>query len=145
MTKEFAWRTGRSCVFKNFVHLVFVTKYRRGVFNAAILARLGDIFEQTCEQMGAELIEYGGEGDYVHLLVSCPPKLALANLVGKLKGKSSYLFRQEFWPQIQRSKRSSGAITYGRQVIAWCLVAERHSESLSSMLPTSGLPLTLRR
>ena len=101
MTKEFAWRTGRSCVFKNFVHLVFVTKYRRGVFNAAILARLKELFEQTCEQMGAELIEYGGEDDHVHLLVSCPPKLALANLVGKLKGKSSYILRQEFWPQIK--------------------------------------------
>ncbi len=116
MTKEFAWRTGGSCVFKNFVHLVFVTKYRRGVFNATIVARLEDIFEQTCEQMGAELIEYGGESDHVHLLVSCPPKLALANLVGKLKGKLSYLLFREFWPQIQRSKRSCGAITYGRQV-----------------------------
>lgn len=34
-------------------------------------------------------------------MVCCPPKLAIANLVGKLKGKSSYVLRREFWPQIK--------------------------------------------
>ena len=102
MTKGFEWRTGRSCVFKNFVHLVFVTKYRRGVFTKEIVLRLRDIFRETCEQMEVELLEYGGEDDHVHLMVSCPPKLATANLVGKLKGKSSYVLRREFWPLIKK-------------------------------------------
>jgi REP element-mobilizing transposase RayT len=43
MKEEFAWRTGRSCVFKNFIHLVFVTKYRRGVFNQQMLERLKNL------------------------------------------------------------------------------------------------------
>jgi putative transposase len=34
-------------------------------------------------------------------MISCPPRLAIANLVGKLKGKSSYYLRREFWPQIK--------------------------------------------
>src|ERR1700722_9387445 len=101
MEKDFSWRTGRSCLFKNFVHLVFVTKYRRNVLTAPMLERLYLIFLETCRQMGAELLEFGGEDDHVHLMVSCPPKLAIANLVGKLKGKSSYLLRQEFWQEIK--------------------------------------------
>ena len=101
MDEYFKWRTGRSCVFKNFVHLVFVTKYRRGVFTESILNRLKDIFDETCNQMDAQLIEFGGEDDHVHIMVSCPPKLAISNLVGKLKGKSSYLLRQEYWPQLK--------------------------------------------
>jgi putative transposase len=101
MDDNFSWRTGRSCVFKNFVHLIFVTKYRRNVFTEPMLDRLHDIFLETCGQMEVELIEFGGEDDHVHLMVCCPPKLAIANLVGKLKGKSSYYLRQEFWHEIK--------------------------------------------
>lgn len=101
MVEEFKWRTGRSCVFKNFIHLVFVTKYRRGVFTKPMLDRLRELFEETCTQMDVELIQFGGEDDHVHLMVCCPPKLAVSNLVGKLKGKSSYFLRQEYWPLIK--------------------------------------------
>ena len=101
MKKEFAWRTGRSCIFKNYIHLVFITKYRRSVFTPSMLDRLKVILSETCKQMEAELLEFGGEEDHIHLMVSCPPKLAVANLVGKLKGKSSYLLRREFWHQIK--------------------------------------------
>lgn len=98
----YEWRTGRSCVFKNNAHLVFVTKYRRNVFTVEILDRLKQIFTETCEQMGVELIEFGGEDDHVHLLVNIPPKLAVANLVGKLKGKSSYHLRREYWQHLKK-------------------------------------------
>lgn len=101
MSEEFSWRTGRSCIFKNFVHLVFVTKYRRGVFTDEILDSLRSIFEETCMQMEVELLEFGGEDDHVHLMICCPPKLAIANLVGKLKGKSSYMIRKMFWGHIK--------------------------------------------
>jgi putative transposase len=101
MKNNFPWRTGRSCIFKNFVHLVFVTKYQRDVFTGTMLDRLHEIFLETCGQMEVELIEFGGEDDHVHLMVNCPPKLAIANLVGKLKGKSSYFLRQEFWNEIK--------------------------------------------
>lgn len=97
----YPWRTGRSCVYKNIVHLVFITKYRRDVFNSAILTRLEQIFKETCIQMQIELIEFGGEDDHVHLLVNIPPKLAISNVVGKLKGKSSYFLRREYWPQLK--------------------------------------------
>lgn len=98
----YEWRTGRSCVFKNNVHLVFVTKYRRNVFTLEMLNRIKEIFLETCNQMETELIEFGGEDDHVHLLVSVPPKLSVANLVGKLKGKASYFLRREFWQQIRK-------------------------------------------
>ena len=97
----YEWRTGRSCVFKNNVHLVFVTKYRRNVFTKEMLDRLSDIFRETCEQMDCELHECNGEHDHIHMMVSVHPKLAVSNLVSKLKGKSSYFLRKEFWPQIK--------------------------------------------
>jgi putative transposase len=98
----YEWRTGRSCFYKNNVHLVFVTKYRRDVFTVEMLNRLKEIFIETCQQMDCEILEFGGEHDHVHLMLSVHPKIAIANLVGKLKGKSSYFLRKEYWNTIKK-------------------------------------------
>ena len=102
MSKKYEWRTGRYCVFRNYIHLVFVTKYRRGVFTKEILEEMKDIFLKTCDQMDCELLEFGGEDDHVHLMLTFPPKIALSNLVGKLKGKSSYMLRKKYWEQLKK-------------------------------------------
>jgi putative transposase len=60
----YEWRTGRSCVFKNNVHLVFVTKYRQNALTLEMLDMLKAIFKETCEQLDCEL--HG----HVHLMVS---------------------------------------------------------------------------
>ena len=87
MSEKYPWRTGRSCVFKNNVHLVFVTKYRRHAFTLEMIKRMRELFTETCEQMDVELVEFGGEDDHVHLFVTVPPKLAISNLVTKPKAK----------------------------------------------------------
>lgn len=77
------------------VHLVFVTKYRRTVFDAEAIRRLRAIFAEVCADFGAELIDMDGEGDHVHLLVEYHPKVAVSRLVNSLKGVSSRLLRKE--------------------------------------------------
>lgn len=89
-------RTGRHCVFNMHVHLVFVTKYRRNVFTKAMLNFMRTIFKDICERFDAELIEFDGEGDHVHLLIHYPPKIAISKLVNALKGVSSRRLRTEF-------------------------------------------------
>ena len=95
-------RTGRHCVFNMHVHLVFVTKYRRGVFTKEILDDLRVIFERVCLEFEAELVEFDGEDEHVHLLVHYPPKVAISNLVNSLKGVSSRLIRQKQYPSIKQ-------------------------------------------
>lgn len=58
----------------NLVYLVFVTKYRRGVFTKEILDELRAIFLSVCIDFEADLVEFDGEDDHVHLLVNYPPK-----------------------------------------------------------------------
>ena len=84
------------------VHLVFVTKYRRGVFTKEILDDLRGIFAKVCTDFEAELIEFDGEDDHVHLLVNYPPKVAVSKLVNSLKGVSSLLIRKKGYPSIQK-------------------------------------------
>ena len=63
-------RTGRHCVFNMHVHLVFVAKYRRDVFTKAMLETMREVFERICLDFEAELVEFDGEHDHVHLLVN---------------------------------------------------------------------------
>lgn len=94
-------RTGRHCVFMMHVHLVFVTKYRRDVFSKRILDELKEIFSSVCLDFEAELIEFDGEDDHVHLLVNYPPKVSVSSLVNSLKGVSARLIRKKNYPEIR--------------------------------------------
>lgn len=89
------FRTGRHCVFALHVHLVFITKYRRGVLSELAIRDLTAIFARICTDFEATLVECSGEDDHVHLLVEYPPKLTLSKLVNSLKGVSSRLLRQD--------------------------------------------------
>jgi putative transposase len=95
MSNESDIRRGRHCVFKLHVHLVFVAKYRRHVFDAQAIDVLRGIFADVCLDVHATLVEMDGEDDHVHLLVEYPPKLAISSLVNSLKGVSSRLLRQQ--------------------------------------------------
>ena len=88
-------RHGRHCVSALHVHLVFVTKYRRKVFDRDALERLQAIFEKVCRDFQAQLVEINGEAEHVHLLIHSPPKHSVSSLVNSLKGVSSRLLRSE--------------------------------------------------
>jgi REP-associated tyrosine transposase len=87
-------RHGRHCIFKMHVHLVFVTKHRRRVFDAAAIDALRDIFQDVCRDFEATLVEMDGEDDHVHLRIEYPPKVPVCSLVNSLKGVSNRLLRQ---------------------------------------------------
>ncbi len=88
-------RHGRHCVFKLHIHLVFVTKYRRNVFTKEVIDDLKAIFSEICDDFEAELVEFDGEDDHVHLLVNYPPKVSVSKLVNSLKGVSSRLVQKK--------------------------------------------------
>ncbi|MGE8684842.1 MULTISPECIES: IS200/IS605 family transposase [unclassified Acinetobacter] len=101
-------RSGRHCVFNMHVHLVFVTKYRKDVFTKSMLDSMKRMFKKVCLDFEAELTEFNGEDDHVHLLINYPPKVAVSNLVNSLKGVSSRHLRKEF-PEI-KSKLWGGSL-----------------------------------
>jgi putative transposase len=107
--KTTTFATGDTCVFLIHVHFVFVTKYRREVFTKEILDDLRPIFANVCVDFEAELIEFDGEDDHVHLLVNYPPTISISNLVNSLKGVSSRMVRKKNYPGI-RKKLWGGAL-----------------------------------
>lgn len=109
MNKSNDIRHGRHCVFNLHIHLVFVTKYRRSVFTKAVLEDLKEFFASVCQDFEAELVEFDGEKDYVHLLINYPPKVSVSRLVNSLKGVSSRLIRKKRYACIQ-DKLWAGAL-----------------------------------
>ncbi|MBE7649022.1 IS200/IS605 family transposase [Tenacibaculum finnmarkense] len=89
-------RKDRKCVFLMHCHLVFVTKYRKAVFNENLLVYIEEVFKHVCGKFETELVEFNGEQDHVHLLINYPPKIAISKLVNSLKGVSSRRLRQNY-------------------------------------------------
>lgn len=95
MTTQDEIRTGRHCVFAIHAHLVFVTKYRKRVFDGAALDILKSIMQDVCTDFGVELTAFEGEDNHVHLLINYPPQVQLSKLVNSLKGVSSRMLRKQ--------------------------------------------------
>lgn len=105
-----------SSVHQLYVHLVFITKFRRKhVFpkdaplssddpsgplstrRPDLLVALEQTFAETCGELKAQLIAARADddtGDHVHLIVGYPPTLSIATLVNRLKGRSSYMLNR---------------------------------------------------
>ncbi|MCC6442117.1 MAG: IS200/IS605 family transposase [Armatimonadetes bacterium] len=77
-------------------HLIFCPKRRRKILVGVVRDRLEQIIRETALEIDCEVIALEIMPDHVHLLISAPPSLAPHQVVGRLKGKSARLFRQEF-------------------------------------------------
>ena len=72
-------------------HIVFIPKYRRKVMYGNVKADVREILKKLCEYKKVEIMEGAVCVDHVHLCVSIPPKQAVSEFVGYLKGKSALM------------------------------------------------------
>lgn len=72
-------------------HVVFTPKYRRKIIYAQYRESLIEIFQRLCSFKGVEIIEGHMMIDHVHLLLSIPPRIAVSDFMGYLKGKSTLM------------------------------------------------------
>ena len=63
-------------------HIVFAPKYRRQEVYGKLKADIGQILRKLCEQKGVEIIESQERPDHIHMLVSIPPSLSVAQFMG---------------------------------------------------------------
>ena len=72
-------------------HIVFAPKYRRKVIYNEIKRDVGEILRKLCNEMKVEIIEAEACPDHIHMLVSIPPYMSIAQFVGTLKSKSALM------------------------------------------------------
>lgn len=86
-------------------HIVFAPKYRRKVFFGEKRAEIGKILRMLCEWKKVEIVEAEVCKDHVHMLVKIPPKVAVSNFMGYLKGKSSLMIYEKY-PELKYKYRN---------------------------------------
>jgi putative transposase len=70
-------------------HIVFIPKYRRKAIYKELRGHLGELFRSLARRKECEVVEGHLLVDHVHMLLSVPPKYAVSQIVGFIKGKSA--------------------------------------------------------
>ena len=90
-------------------HVVWIPKYRRKTLYRELRRHLGEVIRDLARQRESRVVEGHLRPDHIHVLISVPPKHAISQVVGYIKGKSAihiarnYLGRrsnfkgQHFW------------------------------------------------
>jgi putative transposase len=77
-------------------HVVFVPKYRKRVLYGKIRKFLGPVFHELAGQRRSKILEGHMVQDHVHMLIQIPPKYAVSEVIGYLKGKSAIAVARQF-------------------------------------------------
>lgn len=77
-------------------HVVFIPKCRRKVLYGELRRHLGPVFRALTEQKESRVEEGHLMPDHVHMMLSIPPKYAVAQIVGYIKGKSAIHIARTF-------------------------------------------------
>ena len=70
-------------------HIIWIPKYRRKVLYGELRKHLGEMFRGLARQKESMVLEGHLMADHVHMFISIPPKYAVAQVVGFIKGKSA--------------------------------------------------------
>jgi putative transposase len=70
-------------------HVVFIPKCRRKTLYSQLRQHLGEVFRQLAQHKECQVLEGHLMPDHVHMLIAIPPKYAVSQVVGYMKGKSA--------------------------------------------------------
>jgi REP-associated tyrosine transposase len=93
--------TNRNCIYQTAYHVIWCPKYRREVLVGAVAEQAGTMLDAICKERGWRVISKEIHPDHIHLLVSIPPAIAVADAVKVLKGTTArWLF--ERFPSLRK-------------------------------------------
>ena len=78
-------------------HIVWIPKYRRRILNPGIREYLRRVFLKVLKGMpGCEVVECNILEDHIHMVMIIPPKYAVSDVVGTIKGETASQLRKKF-------------------------------------------------
>jgi putative transposase len=116
-------------------HVVFIPKCRRRVLYGQLRAHLGEVFHKLARHQASRIEEGHLMADHVHMLVAMPPKDAVSEVVGDIKGKSAihlarvYAERQRNYRGQHFWARGYFVSTVGRdEAMIWAYIQHQEAE-----------------
>jgi putative transposase len=92
-------------------HVVFIPKRRKKRIFGVLRRHLGEIFRELAKHKECEVVEGHLMPDHVHMCLSIPPKYAVSNVVGYMKGKSAIMIARKFGG---RERNFTGEVFWAR-------------------------------
>ena len=92
-------------------HVVFIPKRRKKSIFGALRKQLGAILRELAQHKESQVVEGHLMPDHVHMCLSIPPKYAVANVVGYIKGKSAITIARQFGG---RKRNFTGEVFWAR-------------------------------
>jgi putative transposase len=77
-------------------HVVFIPKKCKKRIFGVLRRHLGEVFHKLAVQKESKIVEGHLMVDHVHMCISIPPKYAVSNVVGYIKGKSAIAIARRF-------------------------------------------------
>jgi len=77
-------------------HVVWIAKYRRKRLFGEVRKELGPVLRELARQKQCEILEGTLMSDHVHMLIAIPPKYAVSQVIGYVKGKSAIHIARTF-------------------------------------------------
>ncbi len=99
-----------------YYHIVWSTKNRAELITPELETELYGYLKGKADSHGVIVQAIGGIEDHVHLVASIPPRIAIANFVGKIKGSSSHHIKCTF-PKLDHEfnwQRGYGVLSLGQ-------------------------------
>ena len=129
---------------ETFVHVVWSTWRRLPLIDDSTEGPLHAAISLKCTQLGCTVVAVGGTFDHVHLLVQLHPSVSLAQLVGQVKGFSSFVMTHELAPgRFFRWQERYGAVTVAPDdfsVVASYVRKQRQHHQAKQVLSDLELP-----
>ena len=70
-------------------HVIFIPKRRRRTLYGELRKHLGEVFRKLAAQKDSQIVEGHLMPDHVHMMIAIPPKYAVSQVIGFIKGKSA--------------------------------------------------------
>ena len=86
-------RYGAHCAYNINIHLVLVVAYRRKAITQTILDTIQEVLHRILDRLEIRILEFSGEADHIHILISIPPQFAVSDLVNRIKTATSKAIR----------------------------------------------------
>jgi len=77
--------------------MIWIPKYRRRILNPGVRGYLRKLFPKVMRSLpGCEIVEYSMQVDHIHMVMVIPPRYAVSDVVGKVKGMTASRLRKKF-------------------------------------------------
>ena len=95
-----------------FYHLIWTTKYREPLITPETEPMIYELLQTKAIGLGATVFAIGGMSDHVHMVVSIPPKIAVAKFVGQVKAVAATKFNKMDLPNTLHWQNEYGAFSF---------------------------------